>query len=308
MFTPEMVHIDQALSNLSVQFKNNALIAEQVLPVLPVAKESDKYFVYGKEAFKLVETRRKDGAEANEASLSLTTASYAAAEHALRDIVTDRARANADAPISPDADTTEFLTDLILLRLEKEVADLITTTGNYTNSNTATLSGTSQWNDYANSTPLTNFKTAKATVRKLIGKEANSLVLAGDVAETLSLHPDIKDLRKYTDSSLLTDAGLPPKVLGLKIIEGKATENVAYEGLTASMSYLWGKNAAILYIAERPGIKTLSFGYTLRVKGFRKVKKWRVEERDGDMVQVADMFVAKEVADECGYLLANAIA
>ena len=308
MLTKEMVHIDRALSNLSVQFKNNALIAEQVVPVLPVAKESDKYFIYGKEAFKLVETRRNDGAEANEASLSLTSADYATVEHALKDIVTDRARGNADAPISPDADTTEFLTDLIMLRLEKEAATLVTTSSNYAHSNTATLSGTSQWSDYSNSTPLTNFKTGKATVRKLIGREANSMVLGGDVAETLSLHPDIKDMRKYTDPNLLTDAGLPPKLLGLKVIEGKATEDVAYEGLSASMSYIWGKYAAIMYIAPRAGIKTLSFGYTFRVKGFRRVKKWREEKRGGDMIEVADNFVTKEVADECGYLFVDAIA
>ena len=308
MFTPVDVHIDQALSNLSIQFKNNALIASIVLPILPVKKESDKYYKYGKEAFKLIETARADGTKANEAHLKLSLADYACIEHALADIVTDRARANADVALNPELDTTEYLTDLILLRLEKEVATLFTTTGNFTNSNYSTLSGTGQWSDYANSTPLSDIKTAKASVRKLIGREATHIILAGDVAETLSLHPDIKDLRKYVTQDVLTAAGLPPMISGLKVVEGKAVENVAYRGVTESMAYIWGKNAIIAHIAPRPGLKTLSFGYTLKVTGYRKTKKWREEPRNGDMVEVSDMFVAKVVANECGYLFASAIA
>lgn len=307
-WAPADVHIDQALTNLSIQYKNAALIAEKVSPVLTVKKESDKYYLYGKEAFKLIDTYKADGAEAKEASLKLTTADYAASEYALKDIVTDRVRANADEAIDPDMDVNEFLTDLILLQLEQKVVDLLTATGTYTNSNYTTLSSTTQWSDFVNSVPLTNIKTAKASVRKLIGREANTLILGGDVAETLSLHPDIKDLRKYVSSDVLTAAGLPPHILGLKVIEGKAVKNTAYLGLTASMGYIWGKNAIIAYIAPAMGRRSLSLSVTMRVSGYRKTKKWREEKRDGDMIQVADMFVVKEIADECGYLIVDAIA
>lgn len=308
MVDPTRVHIDAALSNLSIQYKNAAFIAEAVAKVLGVSKKNDKYFVYGKDAFKRRDTRRRPGGESNEAHLKISQDNYACERHDQKDIVTDEVRKNADAPLNPEADTTEFLTDIILLDLEYEVATAMTTTAKYTNSNYTTLSGTSQWSDYANSTPLTNIKTAKASIRKLIGREANSIIFGGDVAETLSLHPDIKELRKYTDPNLLTDSGLPPKILGLKVFEGKATENTAYEGLTATMGYIWGKHAIVAYIPDRVGVKTLAPWITIRQQGFRATKRWREEKREGDMIEVCDCFVVKEIADECAYLIASAIA
>ena len=308
MLDASRVHIDSALSNLSVQYKNASLIAELVAKVLVVAKKTDKYFIYGKQAFKLVETRRRSGAESNEAHLKLDQASYSCDRHSLHDIITDEVRKNADTPLNPEMDSTEFLTDLILLRLEKTVATAMTTTANYANSNYTTLSGTTQWSDYANSVPLTNIKSGKAVIRKLIGREPNSIIFGGDVAETLALHPDIKELRKYTDVNLLTSAGLPPKILGLKVYEGKATENEAYEGISESMAYIWGKYAIIAYIPDRIGTKSLAPWITIRTTGFRFTKKWREEKREGDIIEVNDEFDVKEVADECAYLVVDAIA
>ena len=38
------VHIDAALTNLSVGYQNPAFIADRLAPVVPVRKQSDKYF------------------------------------------------------------------------------------------------------------------------------------------------------------------------------------------------------------------------------------------------------------------------
>uniref|UniRef100_A0A6M3LYG1 Putative capsid protein n=1 Tax=viral metagenome TaxID=1070528 RepID=A0A6M3LYG1_9ZZZZ len=306
MLDINQVHVDAALSNISVMFKNAAFVAEQVLPVLQVQKESDKFYKYNKQdAFKLPDTIRADGAEANEASLAISTDNYAVVEHALKDIVTDRVRANADAAIKPDIDITEWLTNLIMLRLEKEMATLLTSTTNITNN--TTLSGTSQWSDYDNSTPLSDIKTAKASVRQNTGREANTITLGGDVAETLSLHPEIKDLRKRVDASLLTDAGLPPKILGLKVVEAKAVEDQAYAGKTASLGYVFGKNALVSFTDPNAGLRSLTLGRIIRAKS-RSVRQWRDEGRRGTVIEVSDMFVAKLIAEECGYLIAASIA
>ncbi|MDA8088240.1 MAG: hypothetical protein M0Z75_16275, partial [Nitrospiraceae bacterium] len=42
------LHIDSALTNLSVRYQNEAMIWPAVLPLIPVNKRSDKYFVYNK--------------------------------------------------------------------------------------------------------------------------------------------------------------------------------------------------------------------------------------------------------------------
>ncbi len=308
MIDAAQVHIDAALSNLSKAFKNNAFIAELVAKVIPVGKESGIYFTYGRDAFKIPNAYRVDGTRSNEVHLKVQQETYACKAYALSDIVTDNVRKQADPAINPEADTTEFITDLMLLHLEDIVATEMTTTARYANSNYSTLSGTSQWNDYSNSNPLTNIKTAKAKVRSLIGREANTIILPGDVAETLSLHPDIKDLRKYTDPNLLSASGLPPKILGLTVVEAKATKNSAWEGVTEVMGYVWGKHAIILYVPDRVGLKTLAPWVIFRETGYRNTRKWREEARKGDMIEVEDKYDIKEIADECAYMLVNVIA
>lgn len=306
MFDPNAVHIDAALSNVSIGYRNASFIAEILFPPITVMKRSDKYFKYGKENLKKVETNRAPGTESNEVNRKLSTDNYTIEEHALSSIVTDQERDNADQIIKPDIDATELTTDLILLRLEADIAEILTSVTYLTNN--TTLSGTTQWSDYTNSVPITNILAGKASVRGKIGREANVLVLSGDVAEKLAMHPDIKDLRKYWDDKLLTQSNLPPFIAGLKVIEAKPIQNTAYENLTEEMSYIWGKTAIIGYVNPRPGPKQLSLGYTFRLKGYRQTAKWRENKRKGDMVEVSDAYDFKLIDADAGYLIADAIA
>jgi len=112
------VHIDRALTNVSVRYSNPAYVGETMFPVVPVKKESDKYFVYGKEHYVQHGTLRADGAEANEFNWTVSTDTYSCEEYALKVPVTDREKSNADSPISPEIDATEMLTDAIKLDWE----------------------------------------------------------------------------------------------------------------------------------------------------------------------------------------------
>ena len=104
-------HIDQVLSNISVGWTNNGLVAERLFPVVKVRKQADKYYTFGREAW-LPESGdyRAPGTEANEipgVAVSLDT--YYAQEHALQIAVTDEERENVDSAFSPDRDATELL-------------------------------------------------------------------------------------------------------------------------------------------------------------------------------------------------------
>ncbi|MCL5271153.1 MAG: hypothetical protein M1457_11550, partial [bacterium] len=67
------VHIDAALTNLSVGYRNPAFIADLLAPVVPVRKQSDKYFIHdaAREAFRASNDRRAPGAEASEVDFTL---------------------------------------------------------------------------------------------------------------------------------------------------------------------------------------------------------------------------------------------
>src|SRR5690554_4977652 len=123
---PNDVHVDQVLTGMSVQYKNASFIANQVLPIVSVKKESDKYFVYDKrDRFAVPNTLRAPKTESKQASWNVDTDTYACEEHALNDLIDDREYANADKPLDVKRDTIENLTDLLLLSQEKRVADLV---------------------------------------------------------------------------------------------------------------------------------------------------------------------------------------
>jgi hypothetical protein len=56
------LHIDTALTNVTVSYNPGGFIADIVAPVVPVSKESDKYYVWSREeTLRTFEDLRADG-------------------------------------------------------------------------------------------------------------------------------------------------------------------------------------------------------------------------------------------------------
>lgn len=95
---------------------------------------------------------------------------------------------NKDIPMKADESKLKLLTHIMMLNYEQLVASGITTS---TITNNTTLSGTSQWSDYANSDPVTAIDNAKETVRKASGKRPNSIFMSRPVFNKLRRHPKV---------------------------------------------------------------------------------------------------------------------
>ena len=176
------VHIDQALTNISQAYEQADLIGDRILPVVPVDKRSDVWFVYGREGFTLKDLKVRPGAVAPEMTYTLSKSPYNAERRAERHLVTDAERRNSDNPLQPEVDSTETLTLNVMTNAENDQVSLVTNPAQVTQN--STLSGTSQWSDYTNSTPLTNIRTAKTTVRLGVGREANTFLMSYEVEQT----------------------------------------------------------------------------------------------------------------------------
>ena len=75
-------------------------------------KQSDAYFEYDREAWlRSNMEERKAGAESAGATYMVSTDTYFCKVFALHDDIPDQMRANADMPLAPDQDSTEFLTE-----------------------------------------------------------------------------------------------------------------------------------------------------------------------------------------------------
>jgi len=298
------VHTNSVLSGVSVMYKNDSYIADQVLPVVPVKKESDLYYTYTRN-WRLPVALRAAGAEAAEVEWNVGSDTYSCIEYALKDLLPDRVRNNADKPLSMDADTTENLTDLIQLGREKRVADVVFTSGNH--GSTSALSGTNQWDDYAGSDPIGDVRTAMNTVHAASGKLPNTMVMGREVFIKLLDHPDVLERIKYTQKGKITVGILASLFEVDKILVGNALYDSSTVDASESLGYIWGKSVALIYAQQSPGLKKVSYGYQFQSRGFR-TKKWREEGRDGDFFESGEIRDEKIVATSCGYLYTTVVS
>jgi len=305
--TAEDVHINAALSNISVSYSNDSYIADQIFPIVTVAKESDIYAKYNKRDWLADEAEiRIDGSEAAEGGYAVDVSNtYTAIPYAIKKKVTDRQRANADPVFQLDIEAAEYVADKLALRMEVQVAAGIDTTGVW--GTDLTLSGTDQWSDFANSDPIGNIRTAMSDVRKAIGRNANTVVMGDDVWIKLQDHPDILERSKYTSGASITTE-MVARMAGVdRILIGSAVKDTAAESQTSSTSYVWGKNVLVAFVAPRPALRTPSAGYIFR-HGTRAVKRYREDRINSDWVEGQESWAVELTASDAGSFIAAAVA
>lgn len=322
------VHVDAVLTQISLDWPNNGMVGNELFPTVLVRKQSDKYRVFGREAW-LPETSdyRAPGSEANEIpgrKLSLDT--YYAQEHSLQIAVTDEERENTDSPLSPDRDGTELVTAKILLGRELAMKNMVTNAANYATGMTVTLSGTAQWNDYVNSDPIANIRTGYRAIHAKVFFEPNVAVIPYQVMSVLEDHPDIIERIKYSERAILTQE-IVASVLGLQRVivpgAGYGTGPVGAAGNALSLGYLWGKDVLLAWVPQRAGMNIPAFAYEFvwAYGGQAQVTdRWREEKRKSDLIRVSRRYDLKMVGVEInpgsgdfgksvtGYLIKNAIA
>ncbi|HEC65844.1 MAG TPA: hypothetical protein ENI23_11140, partial [bacterium] len=227
-------------------------------------------------------------------------------EHALKELVPNELKKQALKPLTPEIDATENVTERLLIEKEYDLATYMQSTGNL--SNNTTLSGTDQWDDYANSDPIGDVKTAKQTVHSKIFKDPNVMVIGKEVYDKLVDHPDILDRIKYTKLGVATSDLLARLFEVDKVIVAAAGYNSAVEGQSDSMSYIWGKNVWLLYVTKKPGIKQVSFAYFFQMEAPRRADKWFNNDRKGTYVRITDEYTRETVSVDCAYLIKSTVA
>ena len=192
------VHIDKVLSNISMGYQNEDFIGENLFPVVNVSKQSDLYYEFGREGWGPILTEgvdttlRAPGTVATEVpGMTVTTNPYFAKERAAQIAVTDEEVENADTPLAPRRDGTNLVTEQLTVAKELQIKALVTTVANYNSGNRVTLSGTSQWSDYANSTPKSDVKTGRDSIHAKVFQRANWMVIPYEVMSQLEDHTNI---------------------------------------------------------------------------------------------------------------------
>ncbi len=283
-------HIDQAMTNVSIAYRNNAYIAEEVFPLVPSDKQSNLYFVFDKASwFRNRSGPRSPGARAPRADYELSSSPFLCINDALAKEIADEVRNNSDAPLRPDITATEFVTDGLLLGLEKRVATLVTACANWASASNPgalwSISTTDVWAD---------IDTAINAVVQSIGREPNVAVMGWPVWKALRNHPDFIDRVKYTRQTGRVEPGDLNSWFGFdKVLIGKAVENTALPGATTAMAFVWGKHFWVGYVTPAPALESPTAGYIFRW-GNRVVERFREDQEHQDVV-AAEHYVAEVI-------------
>jgi hypothetical protein len=268
------VHIDVVLTQISVAWPNEGLVGNVLFPSVPVAKQSNKYYIFqGREGwYPALDDARAPGSEANEIpGLTVSVGSYYCQEHALQCTVTDEERENADSPLSPDVDGSEMLASRVALGKEYRIYNLVTTAANFNTNLTIALSATTQtgangtfgpqWDASATATPIKDIRQASRDVHNVSFLQPNQAIIPYRVMSALEDSQDFITRIQYTERAILTP-DLVAALLSLNSVVvpgfGIATNN---PGQTLSLSYLWNKEVLLAYTPPRPGLKVPAFAY-----------------------------------------------
>lgn len=309
-----------SLAAIAVAYPQGNLIADQVLPRVPVATQTFRYLKYAKaDALQAPETLVGRKGAPNQIDWGSSEVSATVQDHGLdapvpnSDVLAwEQARAAGSGFVSaasPEERVTALVMQTVLNRRELRAANIVFGAGNYNAANKVTLSGTGQWSDYTNSDPLVAIL---AALDSMIMRP-NIAVMGRQVATKLRSHPKI--CKAVFGNN--TDAGIVPLQALADLLEleaiyvGDGWINTAAPGQAPNLVRVWGKHAAFLVRNKQADTQGgLTFGFTAqwgdRVGGV--IEDSDVGLRGGRRVRAGESVIELATADDLGYLFTNAVA
>lgn len=209
-----------------------------------------------------------------------------------------------EAEIGPGIDlqmsTAATTMDIILLREEIEIADMLTNAANYGAGNKVALAGTDKWTDGANSDPKDVVNVAKEAIRAKIGRYPNKAVISPDAFNACDQHPKIRDQFKYTSSASITEAMLA-QYFGLAELKvGKAVK----VGDDDTEADCWANCMVLSFVHGARNVNMPSHAYTYGLKGYPLARNvWWDPDVESWVSPVLDERRPYIVGDDAGYLI-----
>lgn len=301
--TPSDVHVDRPLTNISVAYMQaqTSFVADRIFPRVAVQKQSDRYWTYDPSFWNRSEVRpRPPSSESLGGAMAYGSDSYFAEVFAIHMNVDDRIVANADAPLSPRNDATEWVTFQLLLFRELTWVNKYFIPGIWPNQEVGAATGVDGtsvtfWNT-ANADPVGDVKRWKNKVHLASGGiRPNVMVMSRLVYDALTECPAIIDRIKYGQTpgapAQVSKANLAAlfEIDRIEILD--AIQNTAREGATAVNAYIAGKHVALYYVPPSMGLMTPSSGATFVWSGYigsvqgQRISATRMENIRSDRIE-----------------------
>lgn len=241
--TGRLLHVDVPLSNIVLGRRPEGFIADQLLPITTVNKQSDMYWKFAHAEWLQYQaglTLRAPMTEAKKVSMTVSSDNYFAPNYALGAEWPVEDEVNADTVLQWARSNALYVTDRLMIDYEMRIATLAVTSANV---GTIFLAS-SGWNTAAR-TALTDLLGWRESFKDISGKYPNTLVLPRNVLAKLRLNDQFRDVL-YGDRGGMVTAQQVGQLLDIpNVLTPTAQVNTAAEGATGTRSDIWGGNGNI---------------------------------------------------------------
>lgn len=264
------VYVNKLATDISVAYRNAEYIADQIFPYVFVDQPTGLVAAYDQSPWFRDEARKRaPGTESYRGGWTVTTsASFTCENFSYAHDIPDEVRMAQQEPFDQDRDAIELVTNKLLLKRELSWVTDFFNTSKWTTDKTGGSDFT-KWSDYGASSPITDIRTYRRTVRQLVAVRPNVLVLGDLTWDRIADHPDFIERIKGAASAgnpAIVTRQLAASVLELdRVLVGTSMYTTTAEGVAeASVTYtdLWGDDALLLYVTDRPSLMSPSAGYT----------------------------------------------
>lgn len=277
--TPSQARIiDPILSTHALGYSLPNLIARQLFPLAPVAMYGGQVIEFGKEAFKLYNSRRAPGTETKRIRFGYEGKPYAIVPSALEAPVPRELQ--QDASHVPGIDLGVRAVNMVLrnLNLEHEYncAQLARNASNYDANHKLALTGTSTWTGAA-SDPVADVTEAREAIRASTGVYPNLIEISATAFAAVQSNAKILDRIKYTGRDSVTTAILANLFQIPNVVIGQAMIADASD----AFGDVWGDDVILANtnVSGSVNVEEPSYGYTYVIQGHPMVEKPYWDER-----------------------------
>lgn len=320
MPTPDAIHVDAALTDVSIAYFQDAsnFIAGTVAPLILTDKKSGLYYEYSKNDLLRNEVReRATGSESAGIDYNVTKTPWVSRRYALHDDVDSEEPANADPAIDPEVDATEILAQKWLIRREVDWALNFFGTGIWgteLDGGAGAFEGGVQWDDTASSDPQIDIEVGKETILSNTGFLPNTLVVGYQAHRALTLHPVVKEQFKYTSSESITEAMLARFFQIDRYVVAKSVQATNVEGAAEAYDFIQADNALLAFVNPRPSLKRPSAMYNFAWQGHIPnpyggfMRRIPVPLKTSVRIEIEGWWQHKVVATDLGYFFLDTVA
>lgn len=301
--------VDPILTQAARGYTHAERVAQLLFPRVSVPVRGFKRIEFGKEGFRLYNTRRAPGAVTKEIVFGYEGKTADLNQYALDALVPREhvQEAEAGPGIDLQMEAVRVVQDVMSLDEEVTAASLATDPTNYAVGNKETLAGADQWDNAAADTK-SQVNDAKEAVRKRIGRDPNVMVITAPQFRALDGNTAILEKTKYTSSDSVTEEILA-RYWGFEKVA--VAKSVYSESDAGDFVDVWGDTAVMAYVPQgaQQSARVPSYGYTYQLAGHPFVEQMAWERtRKSWVAGVTDERSPELVGAEAGYLFSDVLS